>query len=43
MESRYRFQSILAVKCPKIYEKQVWVVLGWPKNFHVNLKHTFNH
>ena len=25
-----------------MYEKRVWVVLGWPENFQVNSKHTFN-
>ena len=37
-----KFWGILGFKYPKIYEKRVWVVLGWPENFQVNSEHTFS-
>jgi hypothetical protein len=30
------------VQVPKIYEKRVRVVSGWPENFQVDWEHTFN-
>ena len=34
--------KLLLVNVAVFYEKRVQVVSGWPKNFQVNLEHTFN-